>query len=639
MASTTAVRSRKTKTQSGASKLNGQPSRGDIAGSDSASSRSGILPLSTRQDAASTSVAGNEKSLWQKLAQRRARQALAGRLGLKTPVLGWAIAAFGEGWQEALALIGELALLELAKPPAAKPAAKSLAKQLEDWLAASPSELAKPAEALKSLAWANALPWLIERLAPDVWQACLLKLLQQAETAAKSRNLSLPARQLLAAELPLALAYWFPELESDRRLAAGGAEAALASIETAVDAAGVIHGQYLPWLRPLLASWTRMAAMEETLTPKDRRTIARAAPLQRLVGQALRLTRPDGSQVLSSPGAAADARDSVSSLFRAALRYAGESERRLAALAMPEAAARNKQLGRKRPGRKRKAAGKTPAAAFNSEISQLAVLRTGWASWEERLAVAYHDRQISAELICGRETVCCGAWNPQIKLDGVMLEPESEWDEVCWVSDDDIDYLELELSLSGGVRVQRHLLLARQDHFLFAADAVLGVKPGKIEYRSAWPLAPGARFEPTKDSNEGQLTGRRRLGLVMPLSLAEWRCEASPGALRCEGGQLELRQAAANAATLFAPLFFDLAPRRFSRPFTWRRLTIAENRQIVPGELAAGYRVQVGGQQWLFYRSLGPRGNRTLLGHNLVTEFLAARFNRDGIAETLIEIE
>jgi hypothetical protein len=55
--------------------------------------------------------------------------------------------------------------------------------------------------------------------------------------------------------------------------------------------------------------------------------------------------------------------------------------------------------------------------------------------------------------------------------------------------------------------------------------------------------------------------------------------------------------------------------------------------------LAVGYRVQVGGQQWLFYRSLGPRGNRTLLGHNLVTEFLAARFNRDGVAESLLEIE
>jgi hypothetical protein len=32
-------------------------------------------------------------------------------------------------------------------------------------------------------------------------------------------------------------------------------------------------------------------------------------------------------------------------------------------------------------------------------------------------------------------------------------------------------------------------------------------------------------------------------------------------------------------------------------------------------------------------------GNRTLLGHNLVSEMLVARFDRDGEVETLLEIE
>ncbi|HUY88611.1 MAG TPA: hypothetical protein VMV10_07750 [Pirellulales bacterium] len=557
------------------------------------------------------------------------------QLASKTPVLGWGIPALGEGWEEALALIRELAALEQAKAAAAAtPIAKPLAEQLEEWLAARPGEFIKPAEIVKSLAWANALPWLIERLEPAVWQTCLQKLLQQAETATKSRNLPLLTRQFVAAELPQTLAYWFPELEACQWLADAGVEAALASLEAAVDAAGVIHGKYLPWLRPLLASWIRMAALEHEL-PKDRRTLAAQAPFQRLIGQALRLTREDGSQVLSPPGAAVESRESITSMFRAALRYAGEPERRLAALAMPQAAAKSKRPA----GCKRKAAGKAPAAAFNSEISQLAVLRTGWASWEERLTVAYHDRRIAAELICGRETVCCGAWNPEIEFNGALLQADSEWQEVCWVSDDDVDYLELELSLSGGVRVQRHLLLARQDHFLFAADAVLGESRGTIDYRASLPLARGVQFAPANESNEGHFVGRRRFGLIMPLALAEWRSEASPGSLRTEGGALELRQTATNAAALFAPLFIDLAPRRFSRPFTWRRLTIAENQQIVPSESAVGYRVQVGGQQWLFYRSLGPRGNRTLLGHNLVTEFLAARFNRDGVAESLLEIE
>ena len=66
---------------------------------------------------------------------------------------------------------------------------------------------------------------------------------------------------------------------------------------------------------------------------------------------------------------------------------------------------------------------------------------------------------------------------------------------------------------------------------------------------------------------------------------------------------------------------------------------MAENRQRVPRDAAVGYRVMVGRRQWLFYRSLAPRGNRTLLGHNLSTEMLAARFTKAGTVEKLVEIE
>jgi hypothetical protein len=551
--------------------------------------------------------------------------------------LVWGAAGLGDRADGTLRLARELAALERLANTSPAPLSKTLAASLDRWLAES-GNLADAADALESLAWAHGLAFLADRVERDAWQAALQKLVAQAEAADKSRHASLLVRQLAAGELPRTLGYWFPALEACQRLSAAGSAAALAALETGLDAEGVIHGKYLSSLRPLLASWTRMAAMEES-SPKSERVVSAQSRFQRLVGQALRLSRDDGAQVFSPLDAAREPRESTAELFRAALRFAGEPQGRLAALAMPAAA-----LKAKRPAkaRVRKATSKTsqlPPAAFNSELSQLAVLRTGWASWEERLAVAYHEQQLAAELICGRDVVCSGTWSPEIEFDGARLAPESEWQEVCWVSDDDVDYLELEIFLSAGVRVQRHILLARQDHFLFVADAVLGEKPGAINYRSAMPLAPGVKFAAAKDSHEGQLIGRRNYGLVLPLALAEWRSEASPGALAVQNGRLELRQTASGAPRLFAPLFIDLAPRRFSRPYTWRRLTVAENRQIVPNESAVGYRVQVGGQQWLFYRSLGPRGNRTLLGHNLVTEFLAARFNRDGVAESLLEIE
>ena len=52
-----------------------------------------------------------------------------------------------------------------------------------------------------------------------------------------------------------------------------------------------------------------------------------------------------------------------------------------------------------------------------------------------------------------------------------------------------------------------------------------------------------------------------------------------------------------------------------------------------------GYRVQVGKDQWLMYRSLSMPANRSVLGQNLSNECVVARFDQDGDVEPLVEIE
>ncbi len=55
---------------------------------------------------------------------------------------------------------------------------------------------------------------------------------------------------------------------------------------------------------------------------------------------------------------------------------------------------------------------------------------------------------------------------------------------------------------------------------------------------------------------------------------------------------------------------------------------------------AVGYRAQCGRDQWLIYRSLAPKANRTLLGQNTSSEFLVARFLApEGEIDELVEIE
>jgi hypothetical protein len=125
---------------------------------------------------------------------------------------------------------------------------------------------------------------------------------------------------------------------------------------------------------------------------------------------------------------------------------------------------------------------------------------------------------------------------------------------------------------------------------------------------------------------------------VLPLALPEWRAAAAMGSLEAAPGGLLLRQQT-RARGLYAPLFIDLGPHRMKWPLTWRQLTVGEKLQIQKPDVAVGYRVQVGGDQWLFYRSLAAPASRTLLGQNVLHEFYAARFDTEGEADELLAVD
>jgi len=320
-----------------------------------------------------------------------------------------------------------------------------------------------------------------------------------------------------------------------------------------------------------------------------------------------------------------------------------------------------------------------------------AELRGGASSRDPRLEVLYSGRQVNVELRWRRDVLWSGIWNLEVSRDGRRAEPTSDWEETIRVSDDRVDYLELASQFDGGLCVERQILLARKDRFLFLADVVVAPDPAKpadiarfqdgprrpvgnalrgvpriateaapprpgtprrafptddcpgigqchLAYRGRLPLSPATRFDGAEESREAFLAARRRWGRVLPLALPEWRRESSSGSLEQTEHGLELFQSSQGRA-MFAPLLVDLDPRRFRRPLTWRRLTVAENLVAQPADVAVGYRVQIGRQQWLIYRSLAAKANRTLLGHNLSTEMLVARFQRSGEVDPLLEIE
>ncbi len=233
-----------------------------------------------------------------------------------------------------------------------------------------------------------------------------------------------------------------------------------------------------------------------------------------------------------------------------------------------------------------------------------------------------------------------GAWTSETSCDGQPVHATGEWEQLCWESGKRFDFLELGLELSEGLRLERQLLFAREDGLLYLADNI--ISPGgairSIRHLFGLPLADNVAWRPEAETRDGLLAGRTACTAMLPLALSEWRCDPRGGSLEANANRLVLTQET-EAHALCCPLLIDLKRARAKKPRTWRQLTVGENLDVVPRDVAVGFRAQSGRNQWLFYRSLGPAGNRTVLGQNIAGEFSAGRFFTSGEFKEWIEIE
>lgn len=511
---------------------------------------------------------------------------------------------------------------------------QSVAPEIESalgaWLEASPDAGNTATTALEAITWCHALPTVAEAVSQQLGARLWQKLLAIADEKGPSLESDPLSNQLQAGELPLTLAYLFPEKRHSRGLATRACDALTEGLQQLLDGEGLLHGSHWPMLRPLLACWTRSRAMGNCV-PNGCWSEEAEAQFEWLVRQAVRFTRADGEQVLAQ----GPQRAWCAELFQAAMRLGGDHhDSRIATLALPKLPTRSgRRKAMSQNGRG------LPSASLHSEWAAMTMLRAGWNRGDSCLAVAYPGTTVSAEFSCARSVLWSGPWPLDLAVDGQRAAPCSDWEEVCWVSDKDCDYLELQATFTGGLTVQRQLLLAKQDQFLLLADVVLGREPAKLEYRASVPLCPDVAAQWSEENREGWLTsGGRRRALILPLALPEWRSDPRFGEFHENKRTLELRLVG-QGRSLFAPLFVDFKPGRFGKPFTWRQLTVGQNLQAQPADVAVGYRVMIDRQQWLIYRALASKGNRTLLGHNLATEMLVARFRRDGEVEKIVEIE
>ncbi len=295
------------------------------------------------------------------------------------------------------------------------------------------------------------------------------------------------------------------------------------------------------------------------------------------------------------------------------------------------------------------------------------------------------DAAVVAELNARSQTLSSGPWRTSIRFDDQPVEPdasrkknrvgcaltppeiERHWNVVCEEIETAYDYLELECALSHHLRLQRHFLLMHDEELLLVADAVLpedvdshrSTHAGMIEYELSFPLGNTVHSDCGKHGKrETELlligppvpygTKEVPLARILPLALPEWKSveivDSQNRATGRVGGTLDVENGClvhrlwAKGSGLFAPLVFDLSPARMKQPYTWRQLTVGENLQGVPRDLAAGFRLQFGKNHYLLYRSMTSTANRSVLGHNLVSDLLFARFTPAGQVEPILEV-
>jgi len=280
---------------------------------------------------------------------------------------------------------------------------------------------------------------------------------------------------------------------------------------------------------------------------------------------------------------------------------------------------------------------------LSDPAASAAILRSGWGRSAVRLLVEYRDAVPHLEIAVGDRLLVAGPWQWRVSAAGRPLQPLGPWTLSCFESDKHASYLDIAAPLEGGLQIERQVVMLPDDRIVLVADAVTRPAAGPateqpaLRLETVMPLAAALEGEPAEETRELLVYDTKPRLLVLPLGLPEWR-SAGRGGLAATADGLVLEQDA-SGSRCYAPLWLDLDASRQGLPLTWRQLTVADTRRNLPPHQAVGFRVQAGLEQWIVYRSLDVRRNRTVLGCNIASEFMIGRIGRTGVVKSAIEID
>jgi hypothetical protein len=498
-----------------------------------------------------------------------------------------------------------------------------------------------PYVALVCAGWFHALPEVGGAIDPSLWLEVLQCALTQVDRAwANGPSEGVFPWIIWSCEVPLALAKQLSHLGGKDRIVSETLNRIALMLEDSSDSAHPFMQRGAESLRAILACVVRCRWSADTLGARKWYPPQRKA-LGKLATTTLSLSDAEGRQMLFD-------RDDTSfdEEFWIALNLlAGENKKlRLAsACALPDSV--GKGLGEKASKLRKESTLDVSLPKYSQywDKSSIATMRRSWRDKGCRLAIDFSSDVIWLDVLGeDGQRVLSGDWDVQVQRNGKAVQLDVSWQEVCWFTDDDVDYLELECGVEDVCKIQRQIMLMRDEGIIFFADALIAEQPDQWSIKSTWNTPTDIQFKAEAKTSEGRLIRSgledQTVALLLPVAVPEWRRSPSHGKLSFSDSTLSM-DCHANAKNLYSPVVMSLRGADRDQSFTWRQLTIAEELQITPREVAEAYRVQLNRDQWVFYRSLTPCTRRTVMGLHLNVEFYAGRFcSSDGEYEPMIEV-
>lgn len=271
-----------------------------------------------------------------------------------------------------------------------------------------------------------------------------------------------------------------------------------------------------------------------------------------------------------------------------------------------------------------------------SDDAGWAVLRTHWGAHADRITVTHDQPAMNVEFSVRGQTILDGEWYSEITMGETTTPFRGNWYCVCWQTDQDADYIELQLFIRGVVRVERQILLSRTRQFCLIAESLGDIKGEAFSYRTQLPLIAGIHSTTSASTREVQLeTGGVNLR-AFPVKLPDRHVLSTPGRFGADFGF----QTTGSGSAWYNPILMDWSPGRRTAEATWKALTVAEQQTVLKPDFASGHRIKVGNHQWLIYRSLRQSIEpRSVLGHQTRYETVIGAVEKNGDITPLMLVE